>query len=237
MQRPLHCRQCRPRRAGAVAAPSSTKNAKRERDPEMHQVKKGNQWCFGRKAHTGADRDSKLVHTVVVTAANVAHITKTAALLDVTEKQAHARVGITRQETSRDIFFCAHAISQPGYSCAGRSQRRTVQGQPLGDGRTKSSFPCRRTIDHSGWVCLGTLCVLDNKPREQTPDQLKALRLLARIAIDSSNSGGMRRNHPKRWEVPNSSRSNLRRPGTTFRTLSKLGGGMQVGLSALTESR
>ena len=69
----------------------------------MHQVKKGNQWCFGRKAHTGADRDSKLVHTVVVTAAKVAHITKTAALLDGTEKQAHAHAGCTGVEKRAEI--------------------------------------------------------------------------------------------------------------------------------------
>ena len=42
----------------------------------MHQTRKGNQWYFGMKAHIGADRDSKLVHTVVVTAANVADITQ-----------------------------------------------------------------------------------------------------------------------------------------------------------------
>jgi IS5 family transposase len=57
--------------ATLIAAPPSTKNAKKQRDPEMHQTKKGNQWHFGMKAHIGADRDSKLVHTVVVTAANV----------------------------------------------------------------------------------------------------------------------------------------------------------------------
>ena len=56
--------------ATLIAAPSSTKNQKRERDPAMHQTKKGNQWYFGMKAHIGADRDSKLVHTVVVTAAD-----------------------------------------------------------------------------------------------------------------------------------------------------------------------
>lgn len=58
--------------ATLIAAPPSTKNKEKQRDPEMHQTKKGNQWYFGMKAHIGADRDSKLVHTVVVTAANVA---------------------------------------------------------------------------------------------------------------------------------------------------------------------
>ncbi len=55
--------------ATIIAAPSSTKNAEGERDPEMHQTKKGNQWNFGMKAHIGVDADSGLVHTVTTTAA------------------------------------------------------------------------------------------------------------------------------------------------------------------------
>ncbi|NJM55019.1 MAG: IS5 family transposase [Verrucomicrobiae bacterium] len=81
--------------ATLIAAPSSTKNQKRGRDPEMHQVKKGNQWHFGMKAHIGADRASKLVHTVVVSAANVADVTKTAELLHGEETQVHADAGYT----------------------------------------------------------------------------------------------------------------------------------------------
>jgi IS5 family transposase len=57
--------------ATLIHAPSSTKNAKRERDLEMHQTKKGNQWYFGMKIHVGADVNSGLVHRVCVTAANV----------------------------------------------------------------------------------------------------------------------------------------------------------------------
>ncbi len=51
--------------ATIIAAPSSTKNSKGERDPEMHQTKKGNQWYFGMKAHIGADADSGAVHSVI----------------------------------------------------------------------------------------------------------------------------------------------------------------------------
>jgi IS5 family transposase len=58
--------------ATIVAAPSSTKNKGRKRDPEMHQVKKGNQWHFGMKAHVGVDAETKLIHSVEATAANVA---------------------------------------------------------------------------------------------------------------------------------------------------------------------
>ena len=56
--------------ATLISAPSSTKNDKGERDPEMHQTKKGNQWHFGMKAHIGVDADSGLVHTVTTAAAN-----------------------------------------------------------------------------------------------------------------------------------------------------------------------
>ncbi|MFZ2300628.1 MAG: IS5 family transposase [Gallionella sp.] len=57
--------------ATIIAAPSSTKNAGKARDPEMHQTKKGNQWHFGMKVHIGADSKSGLVHSASVTPANV----------------------------------------------------------------------------------------------------------------------------------------------------------------------
>jgi IS5 family transposase len=57
--------------ATLIAAPSSTKNKEQQRDPEMHQTKKGNQWYFGMKAHIGTDSQSKLIHSVVATPANV----------------------------------------------------------------------------------------------------------------------------------------------------------------------
>jgi len=58
--------------ATLIAAPSSTKNKAGQRDPEMHQVKKGKQWHFGMKAHVGVDAETKLIHSVAATAANVA---------------------------------------------------------------------------------------------------------------------------------------------------------------------
>lgn len=57
--------------ATIIAAPSSTKNAERERDPEMHQTRKGQQWHFGMKLHIGVDSETGLTHSAVVTAANV----------------------------------------------------------------------------------------------------------------------------------------------------------------------
>ena len=58
--------------ATIINAPSSTKNAAKARDPEMHQTKKGNQWYFGMKAHVGVDSRTKLIHAAVATPANVA---------------------------------------------------------------------------------------------------------------------------------------------------------------------
>lgn len=79
--------------ATIIAAPSSTKNAEGERDPEMHQTKKGNQWHFGMKAHIGVDADSGLVHTVTTTAANEADVEQVADLLHGKEEQVWADSG------------------------------------------------------------------------------------------------------------------------------------------------
>lgn len=62
--------------ASLIAAYSSTKNSTGERDPEMHQTKKGNQWHFGLKVHIGVDADFGLVHTVIGTAANSNDVTQ-----------------------------------------------------------------------------------------------------------------------------------------------------------------
>ena len=68
--------------APLIAAPSPTKNKAGERDPEMHQTKKGNQWSFGMKVHRiGVDKDSGLIHSVETTDANVHDLTPAADLL------------------------------------------------------------------------------------------------------------------------------------------------------------
>lgn len=81
--------------ATLIHAPSSTKNKDGKRDPEMHQTKKGNQYYFGAKAHIGADEESGLVHSVVVTAANVADITQVDKLLHGEENVVCADAGYT----------------------------------------------------------------------------------------------------------------------------------------------
>ena len=73
--------------ATIIHAPSSTKNASGERDPEMHQTKKGNQWYFGMKAHIGVDAKSGIVHSVCSTAASVADCHMLADLLHGEERK------------------------------------------------------------------------------------------------------------------------------------------------------
>jgi IS5 family transposase len=79
--------------ATIIAAPSSTKNKNGQRDPQMHQTKKGNQWYFGMKAHIGVDADSGLVHTVIGTAANVNDVRQAVGLLHGKEKHAWGDAG------------------------------------------------------------------------------------------------------------------------------------------------
>jgi IS5 family transposase len=81
--------------ATIIAAPPSTKNKQKARDPEMHQTKKGNQWYFGMKAHIGVDVASGVVHTVVGTAANEADINQMAVVLHGREEAVFADAGYT----------------------------------------------------------------------------------------------------------------------------------------------
>ena len=88
--------------ATLIAAPSSTKNKSGERDPEMHQSKKGNQWYFGMKAHIGVDAESGLVHTVRGTSGNVNDVVEANALLHGEESEAFADAGYQGVEKRHD---------------------------------------------------------------------------------------------------------------------------------------
>jgi len=79
--------------ATIIEAPSSTKNKEKTRDPEMHSTKKANQYHFGCKLHIGVDKDSGLVHSSVVTAANVHDVTQTGNLLHGSEKEVYGDSG------------------------------------------------------------------------------------------------------------------------------------------------
>ena len=102
--------------ATIISAPSSTKNQGGQRDPEMHQTKKGNQWHFGMKMHIGVDASSGLIHTVVTTPANVNDVTQGHALLHGEETVVFADAGYQgidkRDEKCTDAAW--HVAMRPG---------------------------------------------------------------------------------------------------------------------------
>lgn len=115
--------------ATIIAAPSSTKNAEGERDPEMHQTKKGEQWYFGMKAHIGVDVDSGLVHTVTTTAANEADVTEAEYLLHGKESVVYADAGYTGADKS---------AARKGLDWQIARKRGVVKAMP--DGREKQAI-------------------------------------------------------------------------------------------------
>ena len=102
--------------ASLIAAPTSTKNKDKARDPEMHSSKKGNQWYFGMKAHIGVDAESGLVHTVKGTAGHVHDINEGNALLHGQERMVFADAGYRgiekRPDTKAGVRW--HVAMRPG---------------------------------------------------------------------------------------------------------------------------
>jgi len=94
--------------ATIINAPSSTKNAEKLRDPEMHQTKKGNEWRFGMKCHAGVDAGSGLVHTIEVTAANVHDINVTAKLIREDDEVVYGDSGYLGIEKREEIQIDEH---------------------------------------------------------------------------------------------------------------------------------
>ena len=102
--------------ATLIAAPTSTKNKDKARDPEMHSSKKGKQWYFGMKAHIGVDADSGLVHTVRGTAGHASDIAEANSLLHGQERVAFGDAGYqgieNRADANPDITW--HVAMRPG---------------------------------------------------------------------------------------------------------------------------
>ena len=88
--------------ATLIAAPPSTKNRERKRDPEMSSSKKGNQWYFGMKAHIGVDTAHGLVHTVQVTTGKVSDYAMSETLLHGEEVTAHGDRGYADKSREPD---------------------------------------------------------------------------------------------------------------------------------------
>ena len=102
--------------ATLIAAPTSTKNKDKTRDPEMHSSQKGNEWYFGMKAHIGVDADSGLVHTVIGTSGNIADVTEGNSLLHGDETDAFGDAGYQgvhkSPDAKKDVSW--HVAMRPG---------------------------------------------------------------------------------------------------------------------------
>lgn len=102
--------------ATLIAAPSSTKNSSGERDPEMKQSRKGQQWYFGMKCHIGVDADSGLVHTVRGTSGAVNDVIEANSLLRASDLDVYADAGYQgagqRPDARRDVSW--HIAMRPG---------------------------------------------------------------------------------------------------------------------------
>ena len=126
--------------ATIINAPSSTKNAQKQRDPEMHQTKKGNEWRFGMKCHIGVDAFSGLVHTMEVTPANTHDITVASKLIREDDEVVYGDSGYLGLEKREEIVSDEH-LSSIEY----RINRRPSSLQKVSD----SSIDWDRVIEHA----------------------------------------------------------------------------------------
>ena len=113
--------------ASIIEAPASTKNRKRERDPEMKQTRKGNQWPFGMKLHVGVDDQNGLVHSQATTSANMHDLTASEQLLHGEEVRVWGDAGyrgIEKREAHKDRQVAWHIAMGP-------SQRRRLARDDL----------------------------------------------------------------------------------------------------------
>jgi transposase, IS5 family len=129
--------------ATIINAPSSTKNAAKARDPEMHQTKKGNQWYFGMKAHFGVDSRLKLIHSMVATPANVADSTVLPALLHGNE----TRVWGDQAYRGQRAVIRKHAPRARDFVNRRYRHRGVVDEVERAKNRTKSKV--RAKVEHS----------------------------------------------------------------------------------------
>ena len=130
--------------ASIVDAPSSTKNAKGGRDPEMHQTKKGNQWYFGMKAHIGVDAETGLAHSLATTAANVSDVATAHAVLHGGEETVHGDAGyqgVGRRDENRGRDVGWETAMKPG-------KRRQLDKSGPEEAAEKLKASVRAKVEH-----------------------------------------------------------------------------------------
>jgi len=105
-------------------------------------------------------------------------------LVDEDRQWFKSRIGVTLKETSRDISFCAHAILQNDlFIVPDATQDPRFKDNPLVTGSQKIRFYAGAPLVSPDGHALGTLCVLDKKPRQLRPEQQQALRVLAHHVV------------------------------------------------------
>jgi len=129
--------------ATIISAPSSTKNRTKERDPEMHQTKKGQQWYFGMKAHIGVDSQTKLIHSVAATAANVHDSQVLPVLLHGEETRVWGDAAYSGQ---REVIR-QHAPKAKSFVQAMAHRHRPLSEEERAKNRTKSKV--RAKVEHA----------------------------------------------------------------------------------------
>ena len=169
--------------ATIIAAPSSTKNEGKARDPDMHQTKKGNQWFFGMKAHIGVDAESGIVHSVVATAANVGDITQAGALLHGEEEVAFGDAGyrgVDKREEAQGPRW--HVAMQPGKR---RKLDLTRKWARLLDQAEQLKASVRAKVEHPFHVVKNLFChkKVRYKGLAKNEAQLFSLFALANLVI------------------------------------------------------
>ena len=141
-----------------IAAPSSTKNQKKERDPDAHQVKKGNTWHFGYKAHIGVDKDSGLAHTVEVTGANTHDVTMVPKLLTGEEETVYGDSGYLGAEKREDAVIRNNSGKKIKYKINRRpsqSKKRSVRSRAQIKRREHEKSSVRAKVEHIFGVVKG----------------------------------------------------------------------------------
>ena len=105
-------------------------------------------------------------------------------LVDEKRQWFKSKLGITLSETSRDVSFCAHAITQPGlFIVPDAAQDPRFSRHPFVIAEPRIRFYAGAPLITPDGHALGTLCVLDKVPRELTHDQRQALRILAHHVV------------------------------------------------------
>ena len=178
--------------ATLIAAPPSTKNRDKQRDPEMHQTKKGNQWYFGMKAHIGVDADSRLVHTLVTTSANVHDVTQAGALLHGEERDVFGDAGysgVDKREENKERKVTWHVAMRRGLR---RALPDNEWGQKLDEAERKKA-QIRARVEHPFHVIKNRLKFRKTRYRglAKNTAQLFTLFGLANLALAAKRLLGL----------------------------------------------